>query len=731
MDVSSLSPLGCAAVEYIERGFAIIPLVPGEKVPIIEGGLKNWSDNPQDAVDYWSIRPNANIAIVCGEPSGNLVAIDLDCHGGPDGRETLKRWEDEHGELPETVSVITGSGGKHLLYRVSHSFPKFENAQMGVDVRAEGSYVVAPPSIHPNGEPYEWSVSPDDMDVAEADELVYQFIEFVRPQRAERGEGERFELPDEIIEDRNTNLFRYASSLRSTGRTEEEILLLVKNANERKCKPPLKESEVKKICKSVLRYEQGDGLRSQQIRKIAESMNDADLSSVFDRAEEPAPKMKDETVEKVQNILLSLKEVRRGIKLNVFDGRLHVLERCVPNVPWKGPHVLDAGESTKLRTVLERDYGTRKKANYEDALLAFGATEGQQYDPMAEVLSTLPLVRWADERTAGCTMAPIEISEDGGSTWSPALAKVGSLTAEYLGVEPTSYANEVEKLMFRQLVARAKHPGCKADQMMVLVGKQGTGKSTFVSLLSLDKSLFLEGFSDFNVEDLKRISGKLVVEIPELDGFTGKDKNRIKSIITQTTDNYRESYAKNPIEHPRTALFFGTTNDGTFLNDSTGARRYLLIEAKADMMGANPGLFDGTAERDIRQAWAETIALYDLWGEERFLRSLVLPKDVAQESLAVQERYTEEDQLRERVISWAESLSTEVERINVRMAIDNCLEFNSWQAANMPKWMQRAIAAALDDAPSWSKQEGKQRCGRYGISRVWDRVGSTKMLPNT
>lgn len=728
MDTSGLSPLGRAAVEYAKRGFAIIPLVPGGKVPAIEGGLNNWSDNPDDAAKYWAARPNANIAVVCGSPSGNVIAIDLDCHGGPDGRETLKAWEAEHGELPETVSVITGSGGKHLLYRVKGSFAKFENAQMGVDVRAEGSYIVAPPSIHPNGEPYEWSVSPDDMDVTEANGLVYQFIEHVRPDKAEDGEREKFVLPDVIDKDRNKHLFSYASSLRATGRGEEEIKVLVHHANETRCKPPLGKAEVDKICKSSLRYEQGDGLRSRQIRKIAETLDDSELSSVFDRAESPASKMKDETVEKVQNVLLSLREVRHGLKLNVFDGRLHVLDPCVPNVTWRGPHVLESGESTKLRTVLERDYGIRKKSNYEDALLAFGATEGQQYDPMAEILSTLPMVRWADERTAGCSLAPIEVSEDGGETWSPSVAKVGTLTAEYLGVEPTSYANEVEKLMFRQLVARAKHPGCKADQMIVLVGKQGTGKSTFVSLLALDRSLFLEGFSDFNVEDLKRISGKLVVEIPELDGFTGKDKNRIKSIITQTTDNYRESYAKNPIEHPRTALFFGTTNDGTFLNDNTGARRYLLVESKSDMLGAHPGLFDGTAERDIRQAWAETIALYELWGEERFLRSLTLPRDVADESFAVQEKYTEEDATRDSVLSWISELGPSVSRVNVKMAIIEGMGFSAYQYASVPKWISRTVTAALDECDGWHRMEGKAKIGRFGTSRAWER---DECLPNS
>lgn len=723
-DKSEPTPLHRTAADYIGRGLAVIPLRRGQKVPATPHGINDWSDNPDQVPIWWGMEPWANVGIVTGQPSGGVFAIDLDVHDpAHSGIETLRDWEAVHGELPETWEQVTGSGGRQLFYRASRRVRNSANGELGVDIRGDGGFVVAPPSIHPNGEPYEWSVSPDDCEIADANDLVWEFVDYVRPSStAGEGGGSKppFELPQEIAANRNDTLFRYASSLREKGLDAASVRVLVLDANARLCRPPLPEAEIDRtIMRTVSRYEPGN-----ELRRVAEPEQVESSASIFDRPDEPAPKMKDETVEKVQNILLSLDELRDGLRLNVFDGKLHVLAPCIPGAPFKAPHVLEAGESVKLRTVLERDYGVRRKASFEDALLALGATDGRQYDPMADAMATLPLVRWLDPDTAGCTLAPVEVSEDGGETWERSQAVMGMLTSRYLGVEPTSYANEVEKLMFRQLVARAKFPGCKADQMFVLVGKQGTGKSTFVSLLSLDRQFFLEGFSNFDTEDLKRISGKLVVEIPELDGFTGKDKNRIKSIITQTTDNYRESYARVPVEHPRTAIFFGTTNDGTFLNDATGGRRYLLIESRSEMMGASPGLFDGSAERDVRRAWAEAVALLDLWGEDRFLKSLVLPREVVAESMEVQERYTEEDATRDGVLSYLDSIEhTEIVRINVKQVAMEGLGFNDWQYANIQKWMARAITAALDESDGWERS-GKQRNGKYGIARTWVRKGN-------
>lgn len=726
------SPLAEAARGYIERGWSVLPLRREGKEPVTRHGLNDASDNPAQ-VDVWWGEGNGyggdpwyNVGISCGAVSNGLCVIDLDCHGpGADGRETLRDWETANGRLPETVEVETGSGGRHLLYRVTRPLRPSANEALGVDIRCDGSYIVAPPSVHPNGERYEWITSPDDMDVAEADDAVYAFIDFVRPEVSERAPGERFELPDEISASRNDTLFRYAASLRSTGRSAEEILILVEAANRTRCKPPLPDAEVAKIAGSATRYERGDGLKKDDAPA-------PDGVSIFDHPADPAQKMKDETIRKIADVLMGLTEVRENLLFNVFDSRLHVMGPCVPDCRFNGPHVLTEGEGMNLMATLERDYGVRSKAKFQDALTAFGGRESQGYDPMAAMVATLPLVRWPDPALMGQAMAPIEVSADGGATWEPSRAVCGTLTAEYLGTEPTTYSMEVEKLMFRQLVARAKHPGCKADHMMVFVGRQGTGKSTFVRLLALAGEFFLEGFSNFDVEDLKRVVGKLVVEIPELDGFSGKDKNRIKSIITQTTDNYRESYARTSTEHPRTALFFGTTNDGAFLNDETGSRRYLVVESPKAALDADPRLFDGTAERDVRQAWAESVALYGEMGREGFLRSLKLPSEAAPEAAQVQERYSEESVITTSVMGYVEEREaaarelaaagqTPLVRINVKEVMHRAMGYDNYRLTNAPKWIINTVTSALNSCESrgWVRTE-RARNGEYGIARAWD-----------
>ena len=259
--------------------------------------------------------------------------------------------------------------------------------------------------------------------------------------------------------------------------------------------------------------------------------------------------------------------------------------------------------------------------------------------------------------------------------------------------------------------------------MFVFIGKQGTGKSTFVKLLSLSQDFFVEGFSNFDNEDLKRISGRLVVEIPELDGFNGKDKNKIKSMITQTTDIYRESYARTPVEHPRTAVFCGTTNDGAFLNDSTGGRRFMLIESKKPMCEVDDRLFNGEGEEMIRQAWAETLALYELWGKRKFLQSLTLPAEVMKEAAQAQEKFSEENPLRAMTLSFLEdALLKGITRVNVKMVFIVGMQYTEFQFANIKKFQQQEVTAALDDAFGWRRMDKKALVKGYGIARAWEYI---------
>ncbi len=267
MNEEQLSPLGRTALQLVRWGFAVFPCKPNEKRPNTKRGCNDWARDEGDVVAHWTRHPNDNVGITCGSPSGGLLVFDFDVdeESGKDGLATLREWETAHGALPETCVAITGSGGRHYMYMTDrNSIHPSVNHELGVDVRCDGSYIVAPGSIHPNGEEYEWSVSPDDCEVAQADGNVYDFLDFVQRNGGEAVESKKpngkFRLPDKIKKgERDNTLFKYACHLRSIGRSDEEIVTSVAGANAMRCNPPMDSADVRRICESACKYEQGDG----------------------------------------------------------------------------------------------------------------------------------------------------------------------------------------------------------------------------------------------------------------------------------------------------------------------------------------------------------------------------------------------------------------------------------------------------------------------------------------
>lgn len=250
--------LGEVAARYVsELGFALIPLKSRDKVPVTKHGLKDWSKDADDVRQGFGARPHLNMGVVLGEPSGNVVVIDIDVDDdkGYDGYDSLRAWEREHGELPETVTALTGRGGIHLYYRVDRIVHPSTNDELHIDIRGEGSYVVVPPSIHANGKPYYWENDPEDYAIADADENVYAFIEHVQGGQSER---KKFRMPTEIKPGkRNDTLFRYGCSLQAQDFDDDMVAASMEAMNNIKCKPPLEQDELEKIIESVLACEKG------------------------------------------------------------------------------------------------------------------------------------------------------------------------------------------------------------------------------------------------------------------------------------------------------------------------------------------------------------------------------------------------------------------------------------------------------------------------------------------
>jgi hypothetical protein len=161
-----------AALAYASRGWAVLPCheparrggcscgradcASPAKHPRTRRGLNDASNDPETVMAWWQRWPSANVALRTGAASG-LVVIDVDpAHGGD---ASLARLVADHGPLPATLTVATGSGGRHY-YFAHPGHPVRNSASVlgpGLDVRGDGGYVVAPPSRHMSGGVYQWA----------------------------------------------------------------------------------------------------------------------------------------------------------------------------------------------------------------------------------------------------------------------------------------------------------------------------------------------------------------------------------------------------------------------------------------------------------------------------------------------------------------------------------------------------------------------------------------------
>jgi hypothetical protein len=154
------------ALLLAKNNWCVFPCKEKDKTPITANGYKAASKDINTLQTWLKKTPNANIGIATGKKSGFFV-LDIDiCHEkGKYGDISLAQLESEHGKLPDTVQVITGSGGIHYYFKTPDDCLTIPcstgKVGQGIDIRGDGGYVIAPESIHPNGNKYEWEASSD------------------------------------------------------------------------------------------------------------------------------------------------------------------------------------------------------------------------------------------------------------------------------------------------------------------------------------------------------------------------------------------------------------------------------------------------------------------------------------------------------------------------------------------------------------------------------------------
>ena len=392
------------------------------------------------------------------------------------------------------------------------------------------------------------------------------------------------------------------------------------------------------------------------------------------------------------------------VRLNLFTGRIEI----TGDLPWRRPsgtEVWGDDDAAQLRIYLEPLFGKTAKQDMLDAVAA--CASNQAYHPVREYLGRLA---WDGK------------------------PRLDALFIEYLGAQDTAYTRAVTRKAFTAAVARVMQPGCKYDTMLVLVGRQGRHKSTI--LAKMGGEWFSDSLRTFGDKDsMETIQGTWINEVAEMQAMVKAEVNAVKMFLSKTNDYYRAAYGRYTADRPRQCVFFGTTNSRECLVDTSGGRRFWVVDI--DERPRTKHVFqDLDGERD--QLWAEAAARWKA-GEP-----LYLPPELEITAQDVQEAHRArhpwegliEDYLSEQIpADWYKwGLPQREAYRGGGMKYDGPLEPRSricaaeiWCEVLGRRWGDmsqrdaREINTLLEKAPGWVGI-GPARAGKpYGVQRCYER----------
>ena len=671
-----------AAIEYAKQGFAVFPLKPKNKTPIYPKGFKIATTDQAQIDNWWKVNPNANIGIATGQLSGGLLVIDLDVdeNKGINGYDSLRDWQRMNGDLPDTADSITGRGGYHLFFKTPHIIKCRTGILEGVDVRADGGYIVAPPSIHYNGNQYMWECPPEETPIAKADKVVYRLLEEGKPTTPQLLGS----LPETLTEGtRNDTLFKIACSFQGRGLSDDAVLAAVKAENQSRCVPPLDEEEVDKIVESALKLPKGTINITNRLAPKAKQYITLEKKPTAKKDPNGNPVMVNK--QSIQNVVTVLQE-DEDLAGKIRYDMIGYVPKYFGQLPWrpKGDTFGDWKDydDANLKSYLDTYYGLKGNDIYENGFTIVAQTN--RFNPVTDWLEALP--EWDGTK------------------------RVDTLLQDFLGAEDTQYTTEVMRIFMQGAINRAYHPGCKFDYMPVLVGEQGSYKSTFLRRLAVNDVWFDDNLNTVEgTQAIERLRGKWILELAELLAVKKqKEVESIKAFITTQVDSYREPYARRTTDRPRSCVFAATTNDYNFLTDRTGNRRFLPVAVHKEKRTKN--LFDADIRQYFEQAWAEALHVYKTQHP-----ALVLSEEVQANALQIQKNFLEED-------AWVGIIQEYLDNCTTKYVCAAELWQRALEQPGLPKRFDssRILGIMRNEIRGWNSA-GTQRCGKYGRQKSFQR----------
>lgn len=391
-------------------------------------------------------------------------------------------------------------------------------------------------------------------------------------------------------------------------------------------------------------------------------------------------------IQSVRNNEIILENDRR------FAGRLCFNEfsrqdYLVGSVPWDTSdnyRAWNSHDDSALFSIIQSDYGMNNRQDYFDAVK--NVSMKFKFHPVKDILDGL---EWDGKE------------------------HIRNLLPDYLGAENTEYTYEVMKLFMLGAVSRIYQPGCKFDYTLILQGKQGIGKSTFLQMLALSSEWFNDSMDSLDSDkSAQALSGTWIVEFGELKALarTSGGVDSVKRFLSATQDKLRLPYERRCDIFLRQCVFTGTTNKSDFLQDETGNRRFLIIHTGVNK--PNKNLFNLSAMDDIKQAWAEVMHIYRTEKPQ-----LVLSDSFKEEAEQLQANSTVDDGKTGIIEEYLKDK-------------DRTCALEIWQEAlheqgRPVRWQATEINSIIDSFPDWERMNTPYKFTKYGNQRGFKRVQSS------
>jgi hypothetical protein len=632
-------------LQYAARGWACFPLRPRSKLPLIsaKAGGRGFHDATTDPVQleaWWAREPLANIGIATG--ASGLVVLDAD---GLEGLAQLQTLAAPHGGLPKTLVQKTGrDGGLHFIYRgtVKSSQVKGEH----LDVRGSTGYIVAAPSVHPSRALYQWVDAT--VPIADLPAWLREWANSRKgaPQAAPAPTGQApiarvgrglaarsvanlTEAPKFTLQEAS----RLRSALAMLDAATDYLTWISYGAALHDLKWIIND-----VDHGFLIWDEwsstSQGLegrhsypgRAELEKKWASFDREYNgvrttVASIFKAAFEQGWQYQ----EKQQN-------TNHSEGLNGFAHNFSNQPGFTPPIIWPDRDQWNRPKPTcrNARAAIRHMGLTCEHDRFHDKLIIGGQPiaewAGEVTDNTVHMLRvTLARQYNLDPGTGNVFDAAVQECLQGGfdpvADYLDALQwdgtpRLRTWLSVYMGAQATSLNAAMGGLMLIAAVRRVRQPGCKFDQILVLISDEGKNKSSAIEILAGEGN-----FSDQTIltaddrGQQEALSGVWLYEIADLAGMSKADTEKVKAFASRRVDRARPAYARARVDKPRRCVFFATTNHSTFLKSQTGNRRFWPVEVGRIDLGA--------LARDRDQLWAEAAMIENRGGQSLFLPEIL------------------------------------------------------------------------------------------------------------